>query len=277
MLIYNPADGTTIRFTRQESEQVLGTEIKWGDLELDDVCEVAHLELTSRCNLKCEYCYQKTQKYQDLSTSKWKKVIDTLNLHGIHQITFGGGEPLLRDDIFELADYCNAFNIPVCITTNGLLVEKYGRKDFKKFRQVNVSYHGVDIEEPISQLSYYDVPRAINYLVIEEYLSAFDDLVHYAKKYDATLLFLSCKGRTDIPARKVEELAVRAHQDSRIRVAIDTMTANRCYAKERFVTIGSDGEVYPCSFVRKSMGNITKLSFDEIWRNRGKKEKCPYA
>lgn len=75
------------------------------------------------CNQKCLHCYAADQEYaevEELSTAKWKKVIDECRKIGIPQLTFTGGEPTLRKDLTELIDYSRWF--VTRLNTNGVLL-----------------------------------------------------------------------------------------------------------------------------------------------------------
>ena len=65
------------------------------------------LELTSRCNLSCHYCYylhNQGVSYQDLPTERWLAFIRELGEAQVMSVCFSGGEALLREDIFTLID-----------------------------------------------------------------------------------------------------------------------------------------------------------------------------
>jgi radical SAM protein with 4Fe4S-binding SPASM domain len=83
---------------------------------------ISHLAITSRCNMRCQYCSVRKihQKYsQELSTSDYKKMIEKLNDWGVFQIGFTGGEPTLREDIVELTKYVSSVGTACNMTTNG--------------------------------------------------------------------------------------------------------------------------------------------------------------
>ena len=86
----------------------------------------ASLNITDRCNLRCVMCKQWRQADKnELSTEQWKNVILQLKNLGIKEINFTGGEPLLREDVFDLVEYAYSIGIVCGITTNGsLLTEK---------------------------------------------------------------------------------------------------------------------------------------------------------
>ena len=47
--------------------------------------------------------------------------------------------------------------------------------------------------------------------------------------------------------------------------------------KRRFCDVDSLGNVLPCSFVRRPLGNLLENGFAEIWRSRGGQVPCPFT
>lgn len=82
------------------------------------------------CNQKCVHCYAAGQALSDeaeLSTEEWKQILDKCRAVGIPQVTFTGGEPTMRDDLFELISYARWFISR--LNTNGIkLTEDYCSK-----------------------------------------------------------------------------------------------------------------------------------------------------
>lgn len=89
--------------------------------------------LTRKCNLKCDYCAivknynNKPNTYPDMShyhknEMTTQQVIETLRKLKIHNPyhfnIFYGGEPLLRDDLPEIINYCNENDIFYTIISN---------------------------------------------------------------------------------------------------------------------------------------------------------------
>ncbi|MCP3678133.1 MAG: radical SAM protein, partial [Deltaproteobacteria bacterium] len=60
--------------------------------------------VTKRCNLDCLHCYSggNTPSDGELSTDEAKKMLDELADIGSPFMILSGGEPFLREDIFEL-------------------------------------------------------------------------------------------------------------------------------------------------------------------------------
>ena len=82
-------------------------------------------DFTKRCNLKCKHCYQDSGPEalkDELTTREAKRVIDELAETGVVALAFSGGEPLLRPDFFEIAEYAKRKGFYVSIATNGTLI-----------------------------------------------------------------------------------------------------------------------------------------------------------
>lgn len=85
------------------------------------------------CNQNCVHCYAAGQKHSDekeLSTDEWKKIIDKCREACIPQVTFTGGEPTMREDLFELIDYAKWFITR--LNTNGIKLTKEYCEGLKK-------------------------------------------------------------------------------------------------------------------------------------------------
>lgn len=82
------------------------------------------------CNQKCIHCYAAGQEHseeEELSTEDWKKILDKCREAGIPQVTFTGGEPTMREDLFELISYARWFISR--LNTNGIrLTPEYCEK-----------------------------------------------------------------------------------------------------------------------------------------------------
>jgi len=81
--------------------------------------------VTYRCQCNCVHCsaaYHEKKGDRELSTQEAKKLIDDSQNLGITILAFTGGEPLLREDIFELISYLNQKRTLPLLFTNGLLL-----------------------------------------------------------------------------------------------------------------------------------------------------------
>ena len=79
---------------------------------------------TKRCNLNCMHCYSggNTASDGELSTDEAKKMLDELKDCGSPFMILSGGEPFLRDDVFELGQYAREIGLMVIVSSNGTTV-----------------------------------------------------------------------------------------------------------------------------------------------------------
>lgn len=86
--------------------------------------ETVYFHVTQRCNLQCEYCYNKNNlnKREELTTEEVFRVIDRLKKANVKNIILTGGEALLRKDIVEIAQYIKQEGFSLTVLTNGVLL-----------------------------------------------------------------------------------------------------------------------------------------------------------
>ena len=79
---------------------------------------------TPACNLACSHCYAACAGEQKvLTTNQALAVIDDLAAFHAPVLLFSGGEPFLRPDIFELAEYAQSLGIKVASMTNAFSIQ----------------------------------------------------------------------------------------------------------------------------------------------------------
>jgi MoaA/NifB/PqqE/SkfB family radical SAM enzyme len=87
-----------------------------------------HFEITYRCSCKCVFCSRWTvgpqRSSEELSTDEiinfFKKAVNL----GIVGVSFSGGEPFLRKDIFDIAAFCKDSGLLVHVNSNGTLIDE---------------------------------------------------------------------------------------------------------------------------------------------------------
>lgn len=104
---------------------------------------------TRKCNLKCIHCYSESssKNYEgELTTDEAREMIRDLASFGVPVLLFSGGEPLLRDDIFDLGAYARELGIRPVISTNGTMINKAVAEKIKAagFAYVGISLDGIN-------------------------------------------------------------------------------------------------------------------------------------
>ncbi len=124
------------------------TKKKYYDAVKNPVPMMVGLRITHACNLNCKLCGVGAGKpfRGEMTTEEAKKVINNISRAGVSHLSFGGGEPLIRDDIIELAGYAAHRIDSVGIVSNGLSLDKGMARQIARagVNQVMVSLDGVD-------------------------------------------------------------------------------------------------------------------------------------
>src|SRR5271170_4362712 len=84
-------------------------------------------ELTYRCPLRCLYCSNPVDFHRsraELSSDDWRRVFSEAAELGVMQLHLSGGEPVLRDDLFELIEHARARDLYTNLITGGTLLDE---------------------------------------------------------------------------------------------------------------------------------------------------------
>ncbi len=79
---------------------------------------------TNNCNMFCAHCYRESgEKAQgELDTTQAKKLISEVAKAGFKIMIFSGGEPMTREDIYELVAYAKEMGLRPVLGSNGSLI-----------------------------------------------------------------------------------------------------------------------------------------------------------
>jgi radical SAM protein with 4Fe4S-binding SPASM domain len=98
------------------------------------------IELTNRCNAKCEFCInRKFKKFGDMSDEIFNKVIKDAKEFDLEVIVLNNiGEPFLRKDLLEKISIIrqNFPNVKIVMFSNGSLLTIKALKELKRLRVI---------------------------------------------------------------------------------------------------------------------------------------------
>ncbi|MDT8440977.1 MAG: GeoRSP system radical SAM/SPASM protein [Desulfuromonadales bacterium] len=103
--------------------------------------------LSYRCNFSCDHCYSRDEDCAELPTAEILRIVDILAEQQVPFINFGGGEPLIRTDLCEIAAYASGRGLNVSMNSNGWLLDRPMAQRLKEagFTSVGIS---IDSAEP---------------------------------------------------------------------------------------------------------------------------------
>lgn len=181
--------------------------------------------LTFRCNLRCAHCYMDARESRgELNTDEGKMLIDQIAEVSKPTLILSGGEPLLRNDVFELAQYGTGKGLRMAMGTNGTLITDHMARQLKlsgvqriavsldssvperhdEFRGVKGSWKRTI--GGIEACRRNDIDIQINTTVTQQNYDEIDDIMALAEKLGASnfhLFFLVPIGR----GKKVEDIS----------------------------------------------------------------------
>jgi radical SAM protein with 4Fe4S-binding SPASM domain len=197
--------------------------------------------VTRRCNLECAHCYlpAKTRKERpilsssdELTTQEAFQLIDHIALVNPEvMLILSGGEPLLREDIFELSSYASGKGMMVVLGSNGLLIQEATARMMKQsgISGISISLDSIDPgvhdairsckgawERAISAITLCrnaGLSIQINTVVTGKNYDKLPALIGLSRSLGATVyspFFLVCTGRgeelTDISPQQYEQV-----------------------------------------------------------------------
>jgi radical SAM protein with 4Fe4S-binding SPASM domain len=268
--------------------------------------ETVHLAITARCNFHCPGCYVPRQPVgAELSTEELRHLIDQWAEMRVFQLAVGGGEPLLRDDLFEVLTYAHRQGIVPNLTTNGTLLtpETVHQLEEAGVGQVNVSVNGPtangDGDErtapalrALHLLLSSSLAVGVNLLVtpallpsLSYILGCLHGLVRQVTMlrpklgYDASWYAANRLHRRDLVRLRQVMDAWQGTLHLEVGSALVCLmgdvqpgllrrrAVHGCAAGRRICTVWPEGRVTPCSFLPQlNAGNVRDKPFALIWR-----------
>ncbi len=121
----------------------------------------AHVDVTYRCNERCEHCYLDHDDHGEMTTAEIKDLLRQLADAGAFFLTLSGGEVLMRRDCFEIIEYARSLLFNVKLKTNAVLIRE---KEALRIRalgveqvQISVYSHRPEVHDSITK-----VPGSLN-------------------------------------------------------------------------------------------------------------------
>lgn len=262
----------------------------------DTGLEMAWLEITQTCNMRCIHCYEGDMHKSSeniLSLGEWIEVIDQLAKEGINRLIVIGGEPGCYINLRQILEHTAIYNFKTVLFTNAsLLTEELMECIIKCNTIVKVSVYGpnAEIHDRVTSVkgSFDRLVKAIKFLVehgvyveaaiimmlenqdyLDETIAFVKAIGMHYKKYDVIREVFEGKQSVHIPTNKdlINKVSlVRPNFHITKDKFFKNQHRNTCWYGK--ITILENGNVVPCEFERSIVyGNIREKSIAEILKN----------
>ena len=122
-------------------------------------------EVTAKCNLTCDHCHARGNQadtVNELTTEEGKRlVIDALaQVPDFKSLIFSGGEPLVREDIFELISHAKMRGFYPIVATNATLITPEVAKKLKRAGNLGIAA-SIDSTKDVVHDAFRKLPGAL--------------------------------------------------------------------------------------------------------------------
>ena len=262
-----------------------------------------HLDVTYRCNERCEHCYLDHDGDGEMTTAEIRNLLDQLAAAGVFFLTISGGEPLVRRDCFEIIEYARSLRFNVKLKTNAVLIRE---KEARRLRELNVEQvqisvysHRAEIHDGISKLPgslkrtlagvrllrWHGLKVTLANVLMKGNLHDSEGVRQLAAEVgahytlDPTITPMMSGDMSVLRLRLASDSLRSVFQDPNLvgdvaafcapppPVDDDALEGLPCSAGHTACYVSPRGELYPCVQFPMSCGNVREQTFLDIWQN----------
>lgn len=265
-----------------------------------------YLCLTNRCPNNCIYCSAKNRvKEKDLTSSEWINIIKDIQDMGTSIIGLTGGEPMAREDIFEIVGAIDDRSISTLFTSGynltlerakelknrglfsiGISLDSYDKDKHNRNRNSENAFdYAIDALQNSRKAGIYTMAQTV---VLKEELDeeklfklfrlAKENGAHEVKilepilsgnlltEEDLSKVLYSAEDR-----KKLIDIQHRANRkDNLPKITTFAYTESEekygCGAGTQHSYVSASGHLYPCDFVPMDFGSLREKGMKELWK-----------
>ncbi|HNW91465.1 MAG TPA: radical SAM/SPASM domain-containing protein [bacterium] len=239
---------------------------------------------TQRCNLRCRHCNARTEPRPELSAAVWRRTLTDLQRCGTMQVTFSGGEPLLRPDLPALLRHADGLGLALTLFSNGQLLDRARVAALRglRWREITLSLYSVRAHEhdrltrhpgswvktaaALARLADAGLPVAVNCMTLRGLRpAAQNEVFQWAsgrgyRCHTGSMLLPVLDG--DLAPLRLRRIVAVADAP---RVGAKAWRRG-CGCGEAATMINAYGDCYPCSFFPAPLGNVCVQTVSAIRR-----------
>ncbi|MCK4916604.1 MAG: radical SAM protein [Candidatus Omnitrophica bacterium] len=273
-------------------------------LKSERLIQSIDIELSRECNNFCMYCFTNAGKAVDneLSISEIKKVIREGKDIGIKQVVIvGGGEPLLYKGLEEIIDFIKNNDLEIIILTNGLLLDTKKLDYFYKNKvHIIIKLNAINDGQIHDYLvgkngSFKKVQKVISSVLKKGYgllnnpKVAIESIICKTNIQEISVIWRWARNNNILPimelitpqgrASKMKDLFLSKEEANKLFFQLSEIDKNEynyewipvppiagffCRRNDYSCYITSCGDVFPCSGIDISIGNVRNESLLQI-------------
>jgi radical SAM protein with 4Fe4S-binding SPASM domain len=270
-------------------------------LERRAVPVMAHLHLTEKCNLECLHCYRIGLPVGgEMNGAEWVRILDEIRAEGALDLTFSGGEPFLHPEWRTVMGEAARMMFRFEIFQNGTVITPQDIEFLAGIgiKELSFSIHGVDDVHDrfvkksgafarawpmVSVAVAAGIKTVVKMSVMRPTFPSIGALAELTREAGAIfapsyyIIPRFVPGHDEFLAERLTPTEIR-ECESRYREWTGRAEFSACFDEDdksktmcnmgwsRFA-IGPLGDLYPCSQVPESVGNVRHTPFRDVWRN----------
>jgi len=232
-----------------------------------------YLHVTSKCNLKCNYCYNADSRkdVEDLNLDKWKIIIDKIVTYA-KLIIITGGEPTLNENLSEIIEYIKFKKEDIKINMISNATTDYSK--VVNFKSILNNLDKLTLSVDNTKITLSPVWSSFNNEKVNE-IKEFANINNFIFRHIIRLPNTKeeVKLMPDITEFKnaVSSSMSKVYLDGSKKTDILKNKKIKCSAASMTFSIDSNGDCYPCQnfhFDEFNLGNILNSKFEEIYYNQ---------
>lgn len=231
----------------------------------------AWIEITSKCNINCQYCYLPNKRNQHITAKEFLHVLHFLIEKDCRKIMLIGGEPFCHPNVLDLIRQAKKYGFEVSLYTNGLLLNESLIKTISKLNiSINIGipsviFHSTKSAKKLKK----NIVLAKKYGILNKVSAT---ITRYNYNYDFKSLLadsfelfkpdlVRINSKSGLKYYNIDLLNKKLITLDTFRAKLESKTITKrfyyhnCFAKR--IYISSDLSIFPCPMVRNI--NLGKL------------------
>lgn len=240
-----------------------------------------YCHLTYRCNLACEYCYNKSKLNStvEMDVEQWKQVVDILKESSKPRIYFTGGEPTLYKDFDVIVNYVYEKGLQMELLTNGTMLHQINEETLKKLSAITVSLDNIgnakthrlnseqyNVLDNILMVHNKGIKTTVHSVVSNDTIDEINEVKEYLSRYGINhICSIYIPNSTDEICKVPLEIAPETVDEP-----YSLQDVGRCSACFQILAINPFGNIYPCQSLMEDefvLGNVNENGWLDTVRN----------